>query len=262
MSAKIKEKIAIKGKAAKANVNAVKKAITKVVKKTSQVSKTRTAVKPVQKQVKTAIAAKKPVVVRKPVVVKKPVVAKKLAVVRKPVIAKKQVAAKKLVVVKKPVVAKELAVVKKPVVANKSGAKNSVLEPLGIKPYILKDSSVYMDKEQLKHFEKILNLWKSQLMAEVDRTIYDLQGISNYPDPIDRASQEEEFNLKLRERDRDRRLLKKIGEALERIQDGSYGYCDECGAEIGIRRLEVRPTATQCIECKTIAEIREKQIGS
>ena len=84
---------------------------------------------------------------------------------------------------------------------------------------------------------------------------------ANYPDPVDRASQEEEFNLELRTRDRERKLLKKIEETLARIKDNDYGYCDDCGAEIGIGRLEARPTATQCIECKTIAEIREKQIG-
>jgi len=133
--------------------------------------------------------------------------------------------------------------------------------PLGVKPYELKKNESYMTDGQLRHFEEILNLWKQQLMQEVDRTIYDLQDVTNYSDPVDRASQEEEFNVRLRERDRERKLLKKIDEALASIQNGDYGYCDECGAEIGIRRLEARPTATQCIECKTIAEIREKQIG-
>lgn len=134
--------------------------------------------------------------------------------------------------------------------------------PLGVKPYELKKNETYMADGQLRHFEGILNLWKQQLMQEVDRTIYDLQDVTNYSDPVDRASQEEEFNVRLRERDRERKLSKKIDEALASIQNGDYGYCDECGAEIGIRRLEARPTATQCIECKTIAEIREKQIGS
>lgn len=134
--------------------------------------------------------------------------------------------------------------------------------PLGFTPYKVKKDEPYMNAEQLRHFEAILNLWKKQLMQEVDRTIYDLKDVNTYSDPIDRASQEEEFNLMLRERDRERKLLKKIDDALARIKNGDYGYCDECGAEIGIRRLEARPTATQCIECKTVAEIREKQIGS
>jgi DnaK suppressor protein len=134
--------------------------------------------------------------------------------------------------------------------------------PFGIKPYQQEKGETYMSARQLKHFTGILNAWKSQLMKEVDRTIYDLQEVPNYADPIDRASQEEEFNLKLRERDRERKLIRKIDEALLRIEEGNYGYCDECGAEIGVRRLEARPTATQCIECKTIAEIREKQTGT
>ena len=133
--------------------------------------------------------------------------------------------------------------------------------PMGVLPYRPKADEEYMSVQQLQHFEEILNLWKKQLMQEVDRTIYDLQDVANYPDQVDRASQEEEFTLKLRARDRERKLLKKIGEALARIKVGDYGYCDECGDEIGVRRLEARPIATQCIECKTIAEIREKQLG-
>jgi DnaK suppressor protein len=141
-------------------------------------------------------------------------------------------------------------------------SKSASSGPMGIQPYKLQKDEEYMSESQIQHFDKILNLWKQQLMQEVDRTIYDMQEVANYPDPVDRASQEEAFNLKLRERDRERKLLKKIDEALARIQSGDYGYCDECGAEIGVRRLEARPTATQCIECKTIAEIREKQTGS
>jgi DnaK suppressor protein len=138
---------------------------------------------------------------------------------------------------------------------------SAITGPMNIKPYKIKKNEPYMSKDQLRHFEQVLNIWKQQLMQEVDRTIYDMQDVANYSDPIDRASQEEEFNLTLRERDRERKLLKKIDEALDRIIAGIYGFCDECGAEIGVRRLEARPTATQCIECKTIAEIREKQTG-
>ena len=95
------------------------------------------------------------------------------------------------------------------------------------------------------------------------RTVHHMQeDAANYPDPIDRASQEEEFGIELRTRNREHKLVKKIDEALERIVADDYGFCCDCGAEIGIRRLEARPTATQCIECKTIAEIKEKQTGS
>jgi DnaK suppressor protein len=134
--------------------------------------------------------------------------------------------------------------------------------PTGVQPYQPKKNEEYMNAKQLEHFRKILLNWKEQLMEEVDRTMHHMQDeAANYPDPVDRASQEEEFSLELRARDRERKLLKKIDEALGRIKDNDYGFCDDCGAEIGIRRLEARPTANQCIECKTIAEIREKQIG-
>jgi DnaK suppressor protein len=149
---------------------------------------------------------------------------------------------------------------KKKQVATKSN--QATVGPVGFTPYPLKKTDSYMDQAQLEHFRSILNLWKQQLMEEVDRTVHHMQDdAGNFPDPLDRASQEEEFNLELRTRDRERKLIKKIDEALERIESGDYGYCDECGAEIGIRRLEARPTAIQCIDCKTFEEIREKQIG-
>lgn len=141
--------------------------------------------------------------------------------------------------------------------------KSSVaLGPIGVKAYQIKKGEAYMNDEQLAHFRSILLQWKSQLMREVDRTVANMQNeAANYPDPVDRASQEEGFNLELRTRDRERKLLKKIEEMLNRIGEHDYGFCDDCGAEIGIRRLEARPTANQCIECKTIAELREKQVG-
>jgi DnaK suppressor protein len=136
------------------------------------------------------------------------------------------------------------------------------LGPIDIVPYDFYDAEDYMNEQQLVHFREILSNWKEQLMEEADSTMHHLQDeAANYPDMVDRATQEEEFNLELRTRDRERKLLKKIDETLMRINDGDYGYCDDCGAEIGIRRLEARPTANQCIECKTISEIREKQIG-
>ena len=138
----------------------------------------------------------------------------------------------------------------------------TIFGPVNVKPYQMGKHEEYMNKKQLEHFRNVLLQWKSRLMAEVDRTMHHMQDeVANYPDPVDRASQEEEFSLELRARDRERKLLRKIEETLSRIDDNDYGYCDDCGAEIGVRRLEARPTATQCIECKTISEIREKQIG-
>jgi DnaK suppressor protein len=128
-------------------------------------------------------------------------------------------------------------------------------------PYKLKKNEEYMNENQKSHFKSILQLWKSQLMEEVDRTVVHMQDeAANFPDPADRASQEEEFSLELRTRDRERKLIKKIDSTLELISQDDYGYCDSCGVEIGIRRLEARPTATQCVDCKTLDEIREKQI--
>jgi DnaK suppressor protein len=130
------------------------------------------------------------------------------------------------------------------------------------KPYVEKEGEEYMNDEQLQHFSSILNNWKAELMQEVDRTVHHMQDeAANFPDPNDRATQESEFSLELRTRDRERRLIKKIDESLKDIETGDYGFCETCGIEIGIRRLEARPTATLCIDCKTLDEIREKQLG-
>ena len=129
-------------------------------------------------------------------------------------------------------------------------------------PYPIVKGEEYMNEQQKVHFRKILESWKLELMEEVDSTIHHLrEEPSNFADPSDRASQEEEFSLELRTRDRERKLIKKINEALELIEEDDYGYCDACGIEIGIRRLEARPTASLCIDCKTLAEIKEKQLG-
>jgi len=129
-------------------------------------------------------------------------------------------------------------------------------------PYQTKDGEDYMSGDQLEHFRQILLKWKQELMEEVDRTVQHLQeDANNFADPADRATQEEEFSLELRTRDRERKLIKKINEALNDIDEGDYGYCESCGIEIGIRRLEARPTATLCVDCKTLAEIKERQIG-
>jgi DnaK suppressor protein len=130
-------------------------------------------------------------------------------------------------------------------------------------PYQEEKSEEYMNSRQLAHFEQILNDWKKSLMEEMDRTVSHMKDeAASFADMADRASQEEEFSIELRTRDRERKLIRKIEEALERIQDQEYGHCESCGVEIGIRRLEARPTAELCIDCKTLAEIKEKQLYS
>jgi DnaK suppressor protein len=132
----------------------------------------------------------------------------------------------------------------------------------GIAPYVEKRGEEYMNEKQSEHFRQILLAWKRELMEEVDRTVHHMQDeAANFPDPNDRATQESDFSMELRTRDRERKLIKKIDESLMNLDNEDYGYCDACGVEIGIRRLEARPTATQCIDCKTLDEIREKQMG-
>jgi len=134
--------------------------------------------------------------------------------------------------------------------------------PRNVKPYIARRGEEYMNKEQLEHFARILQNWKRDLMVEVDRTVLHMKDeAANFPDPNDRATQEEEFSLELRTRDRERKLIRKIDEALKRIEDGSYGYCLETGEEIGIKRLEARPVATLSVEAQERRERREKQYG-
>jgi DnaK suppressor protein len=132
----------------------------------------------------------------------------------------------------------------------------------GIRPYQVQPGEAYMSSGQLKHFREILQAWKRELMEEVDRTVHHMQDeASNFPDPNDRATQESEFGLELRTRDRERKLLKKIAAALERIDDGSYGYCEETGEEIGLKRLEARPVATLSLEAQERREMSERQYG-
>ena len=129
-----------------------------------------------------------------------------------------------------------------------------------IKPYALKKNEKYMNAKQKKHFLEILDSWAEQLQIEQDRTAENIQeNVSNFPDESDRATHEEEFTLELRTRERERKLLSKINESIEDLKSNDYGYCASCGIEIGIRRLEARPTATRCIDCKTIEEIHERQ---
>ena len=129
-----------------------------------------------------------------------------------------------------------------------------------IQPYALKKNEKYMNAKQKKHFIAILDSWAEQLQMEQNRTAEKIQkNVSNFPDESDRATHEEEFTLELRTRERERKLLSKINESIDDLKSNDYGYCASCGIEIGIRRLEARPTATRCIDCKTIEEIHERQ---
>jgi len=129
-------------------------------------------------------------------------------------------------------------------------------------PYQAKPDEEYMNKKQLKHFQTILMNWKEELSQDLDKTVHTMQDeVTTFADPNDRASQESDMALELRNRDRERKLIKKIDDTLRNIEAEDYGYCEGCGVEIGLKRLEARPTATLCIDCKTLDEIREKQIA-
>jgi DnaK suppressor protein len=144
----------------------------------------------------------------------------------------------------------------------KKEMEQSVSPVMSVKPYLAKKGEKYMNKKMLDHFRSVLNAWKSELEEEISRTVQQMRDVpENPPDPNDRASQETDMSLELRSRDRERKLIKKIDEALERLNTGDYGYCEVCGVEIGVERLEARPTAELCIDCKTLDEIREKQMG-
>lgn len=129
-------------------------------------------------------------------------------------------------------------------------------------PYEPKADEEYMNDQQRDHFRKILNSWKGELSQDIDRTVHTMQDeVTMFADPNDRASQESDMALELRNRDRERKLIKKIDETLSKIEADEYGYCESCGVEIGLKRLEARPTATLCIDCKTLDEIRERQVA-
>jgi DnaK suppressor protein len=131
---------------------------------------------------------------------------------------------------------------------NKSASKAIDSPFKNFTPYKPKKKEPYMSEGQMEHFRSILSHWRQELEA------------ANFPDPADRATQEEEFSIELRTRDRERKLIKKIDQTIDRIDQEDFGYCDTCGIEIGLRRLEARPTATQCIDCKSLDEIKEKQL--
>lgn len=182
--------------------------------------------------------------------------AKSIKASPKKTVAKKKVAIKKKVPSKK-IVTKRKSAAKKTTITNPSDydsfAKSFV-------PYKISKTEKYMNKSQQKHFINILNSWKNALDNEQEKTEKLIQqDQSNFPDSLDRASKEEEFMLELRKRERERKLISKIELSLKDIEDDLYGYCETCGVEIGIKRLEARPTATQCIDCKTVDEIKEKQ---
>lgn len=146
----------------------------------------------------------------------------------------------------------------KPMASTKKKVKVDLI--YGIKPHRPKRGERYMNELQVTHFREILNAWKNELIDDTERTVTTMQDETiNLPDPNDRATQETDRSLELRTRDRERKLVKKINESLADLDTGDYGYCEECGVDIGIKRLEARPTATLCIDCKSLSEIREKQ---
>ena len=207
-------------------------------------------------------SAVKPSLPPKPTPLVKPTPATKQFAAVKPISAVKPIAVAKPVTVVKP--SSVAAAAPPPEADEGEGAEsNSLLAgPRNVKPYIAKRGELYMGKLQLGHFQEILTHWKRDLMLEVDRTVTHMKDeASNFPDPNDRATQEEEFSLELRTRDRERKLIRKIEEALKRLEDGNYGYCLETGEEIGIKRLEARPVATLSLEAQERRERRERQYG-
>jgi DnaK suppressor protein len=233
--------MATKKKTVKSKVAATKKAATK---------------KPASKKATTTKAAVRKTATKKTVSSKK-AATKKTAV--------KKTAAKKAVAKKAPAKKAPAKKTAAATPARKPAARkpSTQIGPVpGIAPYKEKRGEEYMNEEQIAHFREILLTWKRELMEEVDRTVHHMQDdAANFPDPNDRATQESEFSMELRARDRERKLIKKIEESIRNLDNDEFGYCEACGVEIGIRRLEARPTATLCIDCKILDEIREKQMG-
>jgi len=191
--------------------------------------------------------------------------AKKKAVTSKATEKKKTVAKKKTVKKAAPKKAAPKKASARKAAPKKAASRKtgSQIGPVpGIAPYQVKRGEEYMNDKQTEHFRDILLAWKRGLMEEVDRTVHHMQDdAANFPDPNDRATQESEFSMELRARDRERKLIKKIDESIRNLDNQDFGFCEACGVEIGIKRLEARPTATLCIDCKVIDEIREKQMG-
>ena len=239
-----KKKVA-KKKAAKKKV--AKKAAKKATKKTARKKATK-------KKAAKSKAAKKAASTRKTKAKKGPV-AKKSSAKKKPV-AKKATSKKRAA--KKKVATKRTATRSRSSIARRANVLTGPVR--GFEPYRPKRGEPYMSDGQLEHFRQLLDAWKTELMEEVDRTMLHMKDdAANFPDPNDRATQESEFGLELRTRDRERKLLKKIDSALQRVDDQSYGYCEVTGEEIGLRRLEARPVATLCVEAQERRERAEKQ---
>jgi DnaK suppressor protein len=218
------------------------------------------------KPTKPALKATHKPVTAKPVVTKAPrAKASALKAASPPSAAAAKVAAEKIAPIKfdpRPMVLTRLPQNDEDADGDPNVSASLLAGPRNVKPYIARRGEQYMNKEQLEHFARILQNWKRDLMVEVDRTVLHMKDeAANFPDPNDRATQEEEFSLELRTRDRERKLIRKIDEALKRIEDGSYGYCLETGEEIGIKRLEARPVATLSVEAQERRERREKQYG-
>ena len=277
-------------KTAKSSVKAKAPAKKAPAKKTTAAKKAPPKKTPVAKK---AAAAKKASVAKKAPAATNPKAQKKAVTSAKKQKTAPKVSAKKAPTKAKPVAKAKAAAKTKPTVKAKTTAKKApgqkpsapktsnrkaqaqtkkagAAQPLGnsgsestaaFTPYQLKRNEPYMNEPQQEHFRSILLNWRKQLMEEVDRTVSHMKDeAANYPDPSDRASQEEEFSLELRTRDRERKLIRKIEKTTDLIDQDEYGYCETCGIEIGIRRLEARPTATQCIDCKTLDELKERQL--
>ena len=191
--------------------------------------------------------------------------AKAKTAVKKKTTARKKVAKKaavKKAAASKKTAPKKTTATRKSSTAGRKTSTSQVGPVPGIAPYKETKGEEYMNEEQVEHFRNILLTWKKELMEEVDRTVHPMQDdAANFPDPNDRATQESEFSMELRARDRERKLIKKIEESMQNLENEEYGYCEACGVEIGVKRLEARPTATLCIDCKILDEIKEKQMG-
>jgi DnaK suppressor protein len=229
----------------------------------------KSAAKPVKSK-KSAVArpaAKKSVIVKKPLaravaVTPKPKAVAKVATVKAAPVVRAVPAAKPVAKPSAPVRKATATALVRATGDEAEAGDNLLAGPRNVQPYVPKRGEQYMNNVQLAHFREILQEWKQDLMLEVDRTVSHMKDeAANFPDPNDRATQEEEFSLELRTRDRERKLIRKIDEALSRIEDGSYGYCLETGEQIGIKRLEARPVATLSIEAQERRERREKQYG-
>ena len=254
-----RKKVARK-KAAKKKASRKKTAVKKKVSKKKTAKKKVSKKKAVKKKAVKKKATKK-TTSRKKAASKNKASGRKKAATKK--VSRKKTASKKKTISRKKAARKTVG--RKKVVRRKSPARRASGDALsgpihGIAPYKSKRGEEYMSDEQLEHFRDILESWKRELMYEVDRTVHHMQDeAANFPDPNDRATQESEFGLELRTRDRERKLLRKIDSALARIDDGSYGYCDETGEEIGLKRLEARPVATLSLEAQERRELAERQ---